>query len=51
MLTWFKGNVMHRPGNPVGLTTVEGPAAIKELIEFLKKQPPINELEWQAEMQ
>ena len=51
MLTWFNGNVMNRPGNPVGLSTNEGPAAINELIEFLKVQQPLPALEWQEEMQ
>ena len=47
MLTWFEGNDMHRPGNPVILRTNEGPAAINELIGFLNEQPPLPELEWQ----
>ena len=34
------------PGVPVGLSTAEGPAAIKELIKFLKVQKPLEPLGW-----
>ncbi len=35
LLGYFKGDTMHFPGNPVGLMTNEGPAAVHEAIEFL----------------
>lgn len=41
-LKYFKGNVYTRPGE-IGIQTHEGPAVVKEAIEFLKKQAPIKE--------
>ena len=46
MLPRFEGNIYNRPNNPVNLRTKEGPAAVIELIEFLKKQQHIEALEW-----
>ena len=40
-LTYFDGDVIRRPGNPVGLKTNEGPAAYKEAIDFLKSAKPL----------
>ena len=50
MLTWFDDNgVMWEPGE-IGLMTNEGPAGIEELIDFLKVQEPLDELEWQKDL-
>lgn len=35
ILTWFDGDVIWEPGE-IGLRTNEGPAAVHELIEFLR---------------
>lgn len=43
-LEYFKGNVMYKPDDPVGIMTQEGPAAFKECIKFLKSQAPVKEL-------
>ena len=51
MLTRFDGNVLKRPGESKNLRTKEGPAAVHETIEYLKKIEPVPELEWQQEMQ
>lgn len=46
MLSWFRGNVMHRPGSTVGVRTDEGPAAVREAIAFLRRQKPVPRLAW-----
>ncbi len=46
VLSYFKGNVIHFPGNPVGLMTNEGPSAYKEAIAFLNKQTALPALKW-----
>merc|ERR1711935_1021859 len=45
-LKWFKGDTMYRPGVSMGLTTNEGPAAILELIKFLKNAKPLPKMRW-----
>lgn len=37
---YFRGRIVRYPGNPNGLITVEGVAAVDEAIAFLMKQPP-----------
>lgn len=49
MLTQFDGNVLRREGKP-GVRTNEGPAAVQELIDFLKSVQPVAPLEWSQEM-
>lgn len=46
MLSWFRGNVMYRPGSQVGIRTEEGPAAVREAIAFLRRQRPVAALSW-----
>lgn len=46
----FKGKTIWMPGVKVGENTEEGPAAVVEAIEFLKKMTPIRELRWSAEL-
>ena len=49
-LTKFEGTVLKRPETGVDLWTKEGPAAVHELIQFLKDQQPMDACEWQQEM-
>lgn len=44
-LNYFKGQIFMRPGN-LAIKTNEGAAAFNEAIEFLKKQEPLPELEY-----
>lgn len=46
MLPLFDGFVLRRPGNPVGLRTNEGAAAVREAIAYLRAQRPLPPLEW-----
>lgn len=41
---YFQDKVVHFPGNPVGLRTKEGPAAVDEAIAFLSRQQPLPPL-------
>ena len=36
---------MYKPGTNFGLTTQEGPKAVQEAIDFLRKQKPLPALE------
>jgi len=45
----FKGDILYRPGE-IPLQTVEGSVVIDELIEQLKTQQPLNELQRNAEL-
>lgn len=45
MLGWFDGNTMWEPGQ-TGLMTNEGPSAVQEAIDFLKRQKPVGGLKW-----
>ena len=45
MLPGFEGNLFKRPGS-INLMTNEGPAAVQECIEFLKKQEAMPALTW-----
>ena len=49
MLEQFEGNLLRRPGQ-VTLRTKEGQAAVKEAIEFLKKQQPVEALRWSEDV-
>jgi uncharacterized protein YkwD len=42
--TYYRGNVVWTPGNPVGLATREGAAAVDEAVRFLSRQPPLPPL-------
>lgn len=42
--TYYRGNVVWTPGNPVGLRTREGSAAVDEAIRFLARQSPLPPL-------
>ena len=47
--TWraqFRGNLVHRPGNPVLLRTQEGVAAVDEAIAALQNTPALAPLSW-----
>lgn len=46
LLTFFDGNTLRFPGNPVGLMTDEGPAGVKGTIEYLKTADSLPPLEW-----
>lgn len=46
MLDWFRGSVMYRPGNNVGMRTQEGRRAVREAIDFLKRAKPAPPLAW-----
>lgn len=39
--SYFQGKIVHYPGNPTGLITSEGVAAVDEAIAFLRKQQPL----------
>ena len=43
-LTYFKGDVMYKPGETCGLQTNEGKAAYNECISFLKSQKALGEV-------
>ena len=43
-LTYFKGNVMYKPGTKIGIQTNEGKAAYDECIKFLKNQKALGEV-------
>jgi uncharacterized protein YkwD len=43
--TLYRNGVVWTPGNPVGLRTHEGTAAVDEAIRFLAGQPPLPPLE------
>jgi len=45
MLTKFEGNLLKRDAK-VTLRTKEGESAVREAIDFLKKQPPVAPLRW-----
>lgn len=49
-ISYFKGNVIHKPGLDYGISTVEGKKAYLECIEFLKKQKPIEALKQDSEL-
>lgn len=40
----FDGRVLYRPGDDAGVLTQEGPRAVDEAIEFLKRQAPLPPL-------
>ncbi len=42
ILTYFKGDVIYKPGTQVGIQTEEGQKVYQETIRFLEKQKPIN---------
>jgi uncharacterized protein YkwD len=42
--TYYRGGVVWLPGNPVGLRTREGAAAVDEAIRFLARQAPLPPL-------
>lgn len=44
-LSFFKGDILYIPGQ-IGIQTNEGKAAYLEAIEFLKKQEPLGELQY-----
>ena len=46
MLTKFEGTVLKRPELDTNLQTKEGPAAVHELIQFLKDKEPMDPIEW-----
>lgn len=45
LLKYFEGNTIWIPNKP-GLTTQEGPDAVRELIKFLKDSKPLNKMRW-----
>lgn len=49
MLERFEGDLLKNPGKTT-LRTKEGPAAVSECIEHLKKQEPIGKLHWNDEL-
>ena len=49
-LRYFRGNTVWMPGVKIGESTVEGPAAVKEAIECIKKMKPARELRWSSEI-
>jgi len=42
--SYYRGRIVWRPGNPVGLRTREGTAAVDEAIRFLSAQAPLPPL-------
>lgn len=46
MLPWFDGALMNVPGRTVRIRTNEGPAAVREAIDFLRRQHPLPPLIW-----
>ena len=49
----FKGKTIiggYGDGDGINIATEEGPAAVQELIDFLRNQEPLPALEWQAEL-
>jgi len=50
MIPRFNGNMYTRPNDPVLLQTNEGPAAVQDLIDYLKTAVPIDALEWDEGM-
>lgn len=49
MLTKFDGNLLKRDAK-VTLRTKEGESAVKEAIEYLKKQSPVPPLKWSEDV-
>ena len=49
-IKWFKGNILEKPDSDCGIETLEGVAAYKEAINFLKTQKPIEELIYDEEV-
>ncbi|MEA3014896.1 MAG: hypothetical protein QOD42_3441 [Sphingomonadales bacterium] len=43
--SYYRGRIVWTPGNPVGLRTSEGTAAVDEAIRFLARQPPLPPLD------
>ncbi len=48
--TYYRGRVVWTPGNPVGLRTREGTAAVDEAIRFLARQAPLPPLDQAAHL-
>lgn len=48
-LKHFRDKILHKPGEDP-IQTYEGPDAVQEAIEFLKKQKPLPELEYSKEI-
>lgn len=46
LLSYFEGDVMRFPGNPVGLMTNDGPAGVQEAIDFMETVDPLPPLTW-----
>ncbi|NNC72975.1 MAG: CAP domain-containing protein [Sphingomonadaceae bacterium] len=45
---YFRGDIFRLPGNPVGILTTEGVAAVDEAIAFLERQEPLPPFEASA---
>ncbi len=50
ILTYFDGDIIRWPGNPVGLKTNEGRDAFREAIDFLQYTKPLPPLEWSEQL-
>jgi uncharacterized protein YkwD len=48
LLGYFTGLTIHKPGERVGLTTNEGPSAVREAIQVLSNTAPLGPLQWRA---
>lgn len=46
MLSWFRDDVIYRPGSSIGIRTEEGPDAFREAIAFLRRVEPVPALTW-----
>ena len=44
-LSYFKGNVLNIPDRPLGISTIEGPKAYKDAINYLERQKPLEPLD------
>ncbi len=50
LLPLFVDDQLMKVAENVHIRTVEGPAAVKEAIDFLSKQPPVRTLTWSPEV-
>jgi uncharacterized protein YkwD len=48
--TYYRNGIVRTPGNPVGLRTLEGTAAVDEAIRFLARQAPLPPLDQAAHL-